>query len=464
MIFSKELDSLNTINDHLDLWPYLPSLQRLGLALILGSLVGLEREWRRKEAGFRTFGFTSLIGCLGGMLGEKFSLTSLALVALIVIGMNVQTLLQGQKVKMAMSAALIVTGYVGVLCGVGHIFTPVAVSIVTTALLAWKKPIANFSIGLHEAEIRSAILLGVLAFIIYPILPNGTIDPWQIFSPKTAWSTIIIIASLGFINYILLKVYGRRGVELSGFLGGLVNSTVAVIEMARRARGDQSNENTAYNGVMLATAAMLLRNFVFLIIIAPATLPTALPPLLIMILLTTVFVLKSYLNRAQQPENEPLKKAPLDTDGLPVEASGKISSKTGKRITVESPFSLTSTFKLGAIFIIMQASGIIAQRVLGRMGFYFVSFAGGLISSSSSVASAAALVSQGSLDGAIAGTGAVLATYSSVMVNLPLVYRLTRGTNVFPRLARSLSVVLLVGLAAIIISAVLTHNGHGLKF
>jgi MgtC family len=55
-------------------WPYLPAIERLSLALALGLFVGLERQWRRKEAGLRTFGLASLLGCMGGLLGPGYAL------------------------------------------------------------------------------------------------------------------------------------------------------------------------------------------------------------------------------------------------------------------------------------------------------------------------------------------------------------------------------------------------------
>jgi uncharacterized membrane protein len=60
---------------------YLPTLLRLALALALalGLFVGLERERRGKEAGQRTFGFASLLGGLGGLLGDAYALLGLGL-------------------------------------------------------------------------------------------------------------------------------------------------------------------------------------------------------------------------------------------------------------------------------------------------------------------------------------------------------------------------------------------------
>jgi len=51
-------------------WPYLPTLVRLALALAIGLFVGVERERREKDSGLWTFGFATLLGSLGGLLGR----------------------------------------------------------------------------------------------------------------------------------------------------------------------------------------------------------------------------------------------------------------------------------------------------------------------------------------------------------------------------------------------------------
>jgi hypothetical protein len=99
--------------------------------------------------------------------------------------------------------------------------------------LAWKLELQKFAGGLTLEEIRSAVLLGLLGFVIYPVIPDRFVDPWQLINPRAAWVIVIVIAGFGFANYVLLKLYGTRGVYLSAFLGGLVNSTAAAAELAR---------------------------------------------------------------------------------------------------------------------------------------------------------------------------------------------------------------------------------------
>jgi uncharacterized membrane protein YhiD involved in acid resistance len=117
-------------------WPYLPTLARIGLAIAIGLFIGIERERRQKEAGLRTFAFTAMLGAVGGMLGESFALLALALVGVLVIFLNVETIRTGEGAEITTSAALFVTGFAGLLAGQGHTFTPTALGIATAALLA----------------------------------------------------------------------------------------------------------------------------------------------------------------------------------------------------------------------------------------------------------------------------------------------------------------------------------------
>lgn len=404
------------------LWPYLQTLERLALALGVGLFVGLERQYRRKGAGLRTFAFGALLGALGGLLGQPYALASLGLLGLLMAMFNWSAIRAGQRAELTTSAAFLVTGYAGILCGLGHTLTPTAVAVGTAALLAWREPFAEWTGGLSETELRSAILLAVLAFVIYPALPAGDIDPWSLIAPRPAWATVILIAGLGFVNYVLLKRYGSRGVELTGFFGGLVNSTVTVTELATRDRDMNGGLSAAaYRGVLLATAAMVLRNTILLAFLSPASLVTCWIPLTLMLLAS--------VGAAFSTPRHPT----IPTDGDP------------PTLPLSSPFSATSALRFGILFLVLQVASTLAERGLGHVGVYAVSLLGGLISSASAVASAAALAARGTLDPAVAGLAAVLASVASALVNLPLVARLSHDRPLSTRLAWALALTVLLG-------------------
>lgn len=407
-------------------WPYPLTLGRLMLALALGLFVGLERERRGKESGLRTFGFAALLGCLGGLLGDAYALTSLFFLIVLVVLLNLQTLRANQGTELTTSTALMLVGMTGILCGQGHRFTPVAVAVATAALLAWKERLAGFSLHLSETELRSAILLAILTFVIYPALPIGSIDPWHILAPREALITVILIAGIGFVNYILWKIYGTRGIELTGFLGGLVNSTVAVSELAARVKeSDGQLAAVAYRGSLLATAAMLVRNTVILALLAPYALIAAALAHLCMLVACAGLILLDRRTTTPSPVDVP-------------------------RLHFESPFSLQAALRYGFIFLLLQVAAVLAQQALGQVGVYMTSFLGGVVSSASAVAAAASLSAQGSMPNIVAGTSAVIASLTSALVNLPLIFR-ARQRQLTWRFTMATGVVFTLGILGAVI-------------
>jgi uncharacterized membrane protein (DUF4010 family) len=401
-------------------WPPLQTLLRLLLALGVGLFVGLEREWRGKEAGLRTFGFVALLGGIGGLLGQAFALLSVAMIGILLVFLNWPAVQKGEGAELTTSAALLVTGLTGVLCGMGHTVTPAAVAVVSAGLLAWKERLAGFSHRLNAEELRSAILLAILAFAIYPVLPSHPVDPWGLVDPQSAWVTVILIAAIGFANYLLWKIFGARGVEITGFLGGLVNSTVTVTELASRA-GGTGMADVAYRGVLWSTAAMALRNAIVLGILSYRALFDSALPLILILLSSTGFALwRPRKTGAGDPAAPPL---PL-----------------------KSPFSLASALKFGLIFLGLEVIGTLGQRYLGELGFYAVSLVGGLVSSASSVASAASLSAKGTITPLVAGVGAMLATLASAAVNVVLVARFGGSRALTRKVARVMAVVLVLGI------------------
>jgi uncharacterized membrane protein (DUF4010 family) len=214
-------------------WAFVPILIRLGLALAIGLFIGLEREHSGKN-GVRTFALSALLGCLGGLMGTLFSAFALGFIAIMTVWLNWREMVLHKQLAMTTSTALAIVGFAGVLCGQGHIFTPVVVGVLTAALLAWKRPISGFVSGMSDTELRSAILLAVLTFVIFPVLPFQPVDPWGLIEPQSNWASVIVIAAIGFANYILMKLYGPRGMEITAFLGGLVNSRKVVVELSGR--------------------------------------------------------------------------------------------------------------------------------------------------------------------------------------------------------------------------------------
>lgn len=395
-------------------FPYKDIAAKVALSAGIGLLVGLEREWSHKEIGVRTFAIGGLLGMVTSLLDPAMVIAGLAGVLVLVTFLNTHSLLKDRSLELTTSICLIVTFVLGVLVGLGHPFTAATSAIAMMLLLAWKLELEKFAGALRPEEIRSAVLLGLLSVVIYPLLPDRTVDPWQLINPRQAWVIVVVIAGIGFCNYVLLRLYSTRGLYYSAILGGLVNSTAAVAELAGLFAGQTEMIDVATAALLLTDVAMFARNLVILAIFARPTALTAGVPLVLMAAASAAIAWS---------------------------ARGK--SGTQGAIRLSSPLSLRRVLRFAVLFLALEVAGTLGQRLLGSFGFLAVSVLGGLVSSASTTATAATLFAAGKINAPTAAMGTVLTSIASALVNLPLVSRQTRE----PRLTRRLT------LASLAISA-----------
>lgn len=366
-------------------------------------LVGLEREWSQKDLGTRTFTIVAMAGALSVLAAPAIAYITFAGVLSILVLTGLRSLREGKAIETTTAAAIIVTFILGVLIGQGHHYTPVAAAILMTMLLSLKPAITHFAGGLLVTEVRGAVLLGLLAFVIYPVLPNHAVDPWGLVNPREAWLTIVVIAVIGFVNYVLLKLYSARGLYYSAVLGGLVNSTAAIAELAGLLRTQSENAIAVAMIIDLLTiVAMFLRNLLILAIFAGAAVWTAALPLIVMSL----------------------------GAGLCIWTQRKHGQNGIGPLQLSSPLSLSKVFKFGFIFVVIEIIGSIGQRYFGHFGFLLVSVIGGLVSSASTAGAAATLAMHNKITMQTAGLATVLTSMASALSNLPVLHQQIRQWTV----------------------------------
>ncbi len=401
-------------------FPYPEIALKVALSSGIGLLVGLEREWSQKEIGVRTFAITAMLGMLTSIMTPAYVLGALAGVLLLVLFMNCHSLLRDRSLELTTSICLIVVFFLGVLVGQGHHFTAATSAVFVIMLLAWKQELERFAGALRPEEIRSAVLLGMLSVVIYPLLPDRFVDRWDLLNPRQAWTIVVVIAGIGFINYALLRIYRTRGQYYAAILGGLVNSTAAATELSTSFIGHPELESTAVAVLLLTNIAMFLRNVIILQIFAPTAVATALIPLGVMAAATVGLV---WLRRQQ-------------------------TVPTGQ-LQLSSPVSLKRVIKFGLLFLTLSAAGTLAQKAFADKGFLVVSILGGLVSSASATATAASLAAEGKITAKTAGIGVVLTSIASALVNMPLVYQTTKQYSLARKLAVITVVISLLGLVVL---------------
>lgn len=397
---------------------------KVGITVALGLLVGFEREWSNKDIGVRTFTMAALLGLIGSLLGPEALLISGAGVLVLAVFANLRGLTVARKLEATTSLALVLIFLLGILVGEGHIFTPVACSILIAMLLALKPQFRAFAGGLTQQEVRSAILLALLGFVIWPLLPDHYVDPWNLIQPREAWIIVVVIACLGFMNYVLLRVYGSRGVYLTAILGGLVNSTASAAELASTLSATGLG-TLAVPVVLLTSVAMFLRNITILAIFGHAAVRAAVLPLLAMVTVAGFWIYRDYRNARK-------------TEG-------------GPPLTLASPISLGKVLRLALLFVVVQVVATLGQRHFGSTGFEIASLLGGFVSSASTTAAAASLAVHHTVTSRQAGIAAVLASMASASMNLPMVQRQKETRAAMRKLIVSSTLQFVAGLGVLVL-------------
>lgn len=100
------------------------------------------------------------------------------------------------------------------------------------------------------------------------------------------------------------------------------------------------------------------------------------------------------------------------------------------------------------MFLALNVAGALANRYLGEASFYVVSVLGGLLSSASSITSAASLIANHQVSASVGANGVILSSLTSVLANIPLVRAMATDEGLRKGSVRSLLLVAAVGLMA----------------
>ncbi|MGL3607111.1 MgtC/SapB family protein [Rhizobium sp. G187] len=271
--------------------------QRLGLAIAIGAAIGVERHWREREepdgariAGIRTF---TLIGMTGGLAGLiETSLGSSALPGLVVAAFLIavsSALLrfalleaEGQNRFSATTVIAAIAAFaLGVLAVLGDMVIASAAGAATVVVLSSREFLHQSIRRLTWPELRSAVLLLAMGFLLLPLIPSQPYGPFGGVSPRSLVVLVIILASISFIGYVAVRLLGPgQGNLVAGAVGGLVSSTATTLAFAQRSVAEGSAAGLAA-GAVAAGGVSLIRTGFLVVALAPSLASELLPSLLL---------------------------------------------------------------------------------------------------------------------------------------------------------------------------------------
>lgn len=358
-------------------------LQRMALAIAIGALVGVERHWRERDedegsrtAGIRTY---TLIGMLGGvagllerLLGAAGALPGLVLVGFLVTLTAVIGLFQYREgvAEHRFSATAVVaamlTFALGALALIGDTMLASAGGVVLAVILASREFLHQAIKRLRWAELRSALILLALTFVVLPLVPSEPVGPFGGISPSKILIMAIVLASISFCGYIAVRLLGAtRGELVAGTIGGLISSTATTIANARRSRQSPAVRALAAGAVSAGGVSLLRTGF-----LVSAVLPSLADRLLLPLAAGAATMFAGALLLARASAAAP----PAERQATGQEAA------TAEPASLEpkNPFDLASVFKMALLLVGVAFAARVASQLWGDGGLYAASALAGL--------------------------------------------------------------------------------------
>ncbi len=380
------------------------------VAAVLGFMIGMQRSIyhlnhdEKSFAGSRTFSIIALAGYMSGLINKSYS--GIALMAGLVTGLIV---LLAYYFKVARSLdkeaneidlgstthfAAIATFLLGLLVSLGLEKVAVFTGVLVIVLLEIKPKLRKVEARITSQDINAAVLLLAMTFLVLPILPNRMIGPYQLFNPYKTWLMAVIISAISFVGYAAIKVFGhKRGLFLTGALGGMVSSTAVTVSLSKIAGVKRQITIHVAGAIAIACTFMFLRVLVLLFIVNHALAEKTLLPFL-----AATFAGLGYTYYL-------FKKAPRYELAL---------SDT----FAKNPLQLSEAVKFGILFGIVYGASAFVRTKYGDVGVYVVSFLSGLTDVDAITLSLAELAKQGMLAPVVSALGIITASVVNSFVKL----------------------------------------------
>lgn len=265
----------------------MPSEKLLSLlvSLGIGLLIGVERERRKGEgaareaAGLRTFAIAGLLGGVA-MLAGGTVLLAVAVAGVITLAALSYRRSTSEDPGLTTEVVLIVTTALGGLA-VSQPSFAASIGVVVAVLLAGREPLHHFAKRvLTEGELKSALTLAAATLVVWPVMPDQFLGPYDAINPRYLWSVVVLAMAIGAFGHVAVRMLGTRsGLPLAGLASGFVSSSATIAAMGEKATADPRLIAPAAAGAVLSNIATIVQAAVLIAAVSPPTLSALALPL-----------------------------------------------------------------------------------------------------------------------------------------------------------------------------------------
>lgn len=258
-------------------------LRGLAVALGIGLLVGVERERRKGEgpergaAGVRTFALIALAGAVSERLGGVGIAIAGGFTALAALASY--RFSRTRDPGLTTEVAMLVVFLLGVLA-MREIALAAGLAVAVALLLSMKSRVHRFvQHVLTEQELHDALLLAAAAIIVLPLLPDRTLDPWQVLNLRKLWLLAVIVMGINAAGHVALRAFGARtGLLLAGLAGGFASSTATIASMGAMSKKNPRLAMACAGAGVVSNVSTIVQLAVISAALAPELLQVLWPP------------------------------------------------------------------------------------------------------------------------------------------------------------------------------------------
>ena len=163
------------------------------------------------------------------------------------------------------------------------------VTVVVTVLVftELKPQFRTLSKRLENDEFLVLAKFLIISGVILPLLPHQIISQVIPISPFKIWLAVVVISGISYLSYLLQRfLFPRKGIIITGLLGGLYSSTATTIVLARKSKASQTSPHLIVSSIVFATAMMFVRIYVLSFIFNEKLAASLLLPFVVLSLLS----------------------------------------------------------------------------------------------------------------------------------------------------------------------------------
>jgi uncharacterized membrane protein (DUF4010 family) len=260
---------------------------RLGAALAVGLLIGIERERskgqgpRRAAAGVRTFTLIALAGAISLELGGLPAFLVVAAVIGIFAAISYVRTFR-HDAGLTTEVAMVITVLLGGLA-LSEPQVAGALAVVVTIILASRTKVHDWINNvLTDEEVRDGLVLAAAALVILPLLPEQPVDPWGVVDLRKLWTLAVLVMAINGLGYIAVRTLGAKvGLALAGLFSGFVSSTATIGAMGSRAKARSELRGGAVAGAAASSVATVVQLAIVVGLVSWPTLEVLVPSLVL---------------------------------------------------------------------------------------------------------------------------------------------------------------------------------------